>query len=529
MNSPLHPVPSPQADEPAGVLPGRTAYTNALAGTAVILLIAAYWRTGQELYVNWTLIDSYYSHGFLVPIVSLCLIWRDRALLKAVPVRPSAWGLVWMFGAALLLLAGDFLGFRVLGNLSILPMLVGVVVAFWSAEAARRMWFPLAFLIFMIPIPPSMTQSVALNLKLLAAEASVRLANLFTLPMVRQGSYVHFGKDSLLIGDICGGLRSLISLLALGALVAYLSKAGTWARVVLLVMSGPIAIVANIVRIFFLCVVGYYWGSDTAGGAVHDYSGIMIYLVAIALLLGLDSLLRRVTTGRSQRPPHDDPRAALRANPIAPRSASRAVPAVAAVLLVVATAGHVGIVRAQGGVTGAPDGATLEIPSAIVDYRQSGQDFEVDEYTRELLADSTILIRNYRAPNRRPVQLTIVRAGSTRRSLHFPEVCLVGEGWEIVRQESTRVGILFTARRLILVKGDQTQAVLYWFKTGDHVTGNFFLNAWHWARNQIAFGSPASAMFKLTTPVSSDGEAGAFAALDDFAMKFAPIMMERIQ
>jgi EpsI family protein len=433
--------------------------------------------------------------------------------------------MVWMFAAAIMLLAGDFLGFRVLAHLSILPMLVGVIVAVWAAEAARRMWFPLVFLVFMVPIPPSITQSVALNLKLLAAETSVRLANLFTLPMVRQGSYVHFGDDSLLVGDICGGLRSLISLLALAALVAFLSRAKTWARVILLAMSGPIAIVANVVRIFFLCVVGFYWGSDTAGGRVHDYSGFMIYAVAIALLLGSDSLLRRVGGSRSERPLFDaSPEAA-----VAPGRAQRAISVAAAAVLAAVTTAHVGIVRAQGGTRGAPEEFAFEIPSKVVDYRQIGQDFDIDERTRELLQTSTILIRNYRAPNRRPVQLTIVYAGSTRRSLHFPEVCLVGEGWEIVRQESSNVGVLFTARRLILVKGEQSQAVLYWFKTGGHVTGNYFLNAWQWARNQITFGSPTSAMFKLTTPVSSDGEAGAFAALEDFAAKFAPIMMERIQ
>jgi EpsI family protein len=107
-------------------------------------------------------------------------------------------------------------------------------------------------------------------------------------------------------------------------------------------------------------------------------------------------------------------------------------------------------------------------------------------------------------------------------------VCLVGAGWEVLKQDSAQVGIAFSAKRLLLVKGDAYQAVLYWFKTGDQVTGNFFLNALQWTKNQMTFDTPASSMIKLATPVGRDGEAAAFAALDDFAVKFAPIMRKSI-
>lgn len=176
----------------------------------------------------------------------------------------------------------------------------------------------------------------------------------------------------------------------------------------------------------------------------------------------------------------------------------------------------------------APAGVVLDIPTRIGEYQSVGEDFEVSKEVRELLQTSHILIRRYALAGGPPVVLTIVYAGTTRRSLHFPEVCFVGQGWEIREQTSARVGFSFWAKRLALTKGTQEEAVLYWFKTGDELTGNFFLNSWHWARNQMRFGAPTSAMIKLSTPITGQTEEQAFELLEDFALKFTPILMGRV-
>ncbi|MDZ4858271.1 MAG: EpsI family protein, partial [Candidatus Hydrogenedentes bacterium] len=427
---------------------------------------------------------------------------------------------------AFLLILGDFLGFRVFAHISLVPMLAGLVIVFAGTAFARRIWFALAFLIFMIPIPPSLTQSIALQLKLIAAECAVRAANLVTLPMVREGSYIYFGTDRLLVGDVCGGLRSLIALLAIGAVAAYISPAKTWARVMILLLAGPIAVVANIARIFLLCVVGYFYGSEVAGGWVHDYSGFLIYAIAIALFTAIDIPLRRWAGPAAEQVTSPGEQ-----TPLGRRVSLRAgLMAATVVLLISVAAGHVRIVDAQSRANmDATAPIVLNIPSVIVDYTQAGDDYPVDERTREVLETSAILMREYRAPGGRRLLLSIVHAGSTRRSLHFPEVCLVGDGWEIVKQQEMPVGILFSAKQLVLVKGNSSEAVLYWFKTGDYVTGNYFDNAYQWAKNQITFGEPTSSMIKLTTPIGAAGERAAFASLEDFAAKFAPVMYRSIE
>ncbi len=200
------------------------------------------------------------------------------------------------------------------------------------------------------------------------------------------------------------------------------------------------------------------------------------------------------------------------------------------VILCVAAGGHWGIRAAQARRSANATGQRVRaIPSSIGEYQQRGADHTIDEHTQLVLETSTILIRDYIAPPKPQVQLTIVYAGATRRSLHFPEVCLVGGGWEIREQRTHPVAFLFSAKRLVLVNGAQKQAVLYWFKTGDTLTGNFFLNAYYWAKNQVTGGGRTSAMIKLTAMVrKNQNEDAVFAALEDFAVMLTPMLSDYV-
>ncbi len=491
-----------------------------------VALIITYLRACGELYVNWTLADSYYSHGFLVPFISIFFVWHNREAIARIPRTTATWGFLWIGVAGGLLFLSDFLGFRVFGQASILPMLTGVCLVLQGKARTQRIWFPLAFLFFMIPIPPSVTQSFALRLKLLATECAVQLANLATLPLIRQGSTVHFkGDDFLLVGDVCGGLRSLIALLALGALAAYVSKTRPWSRALILLIAGPIAIVANIFRIFLLCVVGHFWGSEAASGAVHTVSGYLIFVVAFALFFMVESLLRRWApeSDVDDAPPPD-----AEHGPRQPAPCRRTY-AIVVVALALLAGGHLAFTMAEDNQAQAPQASlTSRIPDQIVDYRQVGRDEEADDRTQELLQTSSILMRTYTSPTGRPISLSIVYAGTTRRSLHFPEVCFVGEGWDVQAEATAPVGTMFTGKRLVLRKAETDKAVLYWFKTGDYLTGNFFLNAFYWTKFQLTFDTPTSSMIRLSTPLGSDGAEPAFDVLDDFATKLAPILLSSI-
>lgn len=259
------------------------------------LLILIYWRPGHQVVGIWMLTDSYYSHGFLIVPISAVLVWLRRRELLEISPCPSGFGYVFLAGAVTLIMFGAFLGFAIFSHLSLVPMLLGVVLTILGPRHFKLLWFPILFLFFMIPIPPSITQSVVLDLKLFATSCAVGIARLATLPIIHDGSFVHFRNDRLLIGDVCGGLRSLIALLSIGTLMAYFSKGQMWARLITLAISGPIAVAANVFRILLLCVVGYFWGSEVATGPVHDISGLLIFVVAFILFFMAEALLRRQT------------------------------------------------------------------------------------------------------------------------------------------------------------------------------------------------------------------------------------------
>ncbi len=261
---------------------------------AAVLCCLIFLEAARDLYEFATRSDSYYSHALLVPFVSAYFVWRDRAVLSQMATSPSKVGYPLIFAACVIVVVGDLLGLRIFGQVAVLPLLVGLILVFLGPRHLLRMWFPLVFLLFMIPLPMSLTTAMTFRTKMLATEGAVRLSQAFFLPMVRDGSYIHFAGDRLLVGDVCSGLRSLIALLALGAVMSYISRTKTWARLLIFVVAGPVAVASNVFRIFLLCVVAHYWGSEVASGWVHDVSGVMIYIVALALMIALEGLMRQI-------------------------------------------------------------------------------------------------------------------------------------------------------------------------------------------------------------------------------------------
>jgi EpsI family protein len=171
----------------------------------------------------------------------------------------------------------------------------------------------------------------------------------------------------------------------------------------------------------------------------------------------------------------------------------------------------------------------LDIPPVIGPYKQVGPDVDAGDRVREILQTNSILTRQYVSPGGWPVELMIVHTGLTRGSLHFPEVCLVGQGWEVREQYSAPVGFLFTAKRLIIFRGDRSQAVLYWFKTGEDLTGNYFLNTLNWIAGKLTFKEPSSSMIRLSTVIGRQGDEASFSVLEDFATQFEPILLEKVR
>lgn len=273
----------------------RGTWIAALAAMAA-MVAAAYFHSFVDIMFGSAVPESLYSHAMFIPFICGFFVWRQRAELSKAPLEPAPLlGYPLLIVGCFALLVGDFLGFMTVVHFSLLPVLWGLCFLMLGRQATFSIWFPLAFLFFMLPLPYSLVSVVSFKSKMLATESAVHLGQLLTLNFVQDGSYVFLGtSDRLMVGDVCGGMRSLIALLAFGSLMAYISKTLGWARIVILLISPAVAIAANVARIFFLCVIGYFFGSEWATGKVHDASGIGIFACAFVLLFGAEAILRKI-------------------------------------------------------------------------------------------------------------------------------------------------------------------------------------------------------------------------------------------
>jgi exosortase len=264
------------------------AWAQALALAA--LLAWAYARTFATLWSTWRTNDNY-SHGPLVPLTALALVWLRREKLRALPLMPDARGL-WLVGLGCLVqLAGLRADVFAAQEWSLLLVLAGLALGFAGLPALRMLAFPILYLGFMFTFPPIVIDTLNLLLKQLAVTVSAAGAKLVGATFQREGMQLWFPSGELRVEAPCSGLRSLIALLAIGALFAYFQRGGPWRRAAVLVAAVPIALAGNIARLLLLFVAADRRGVAWATGRFHDVTGYVLYAVALALLLGLRALL----------------------------------------------------------------------------------------------------------------------------------------------------------------------------------------------------------------------------------------------
>jgi exosortase B len=181
-------------------------------------------------------------------------------------------------------------------------VLVGLVLLFLGQRALRVIWFPLFFLLFFVPLPASVVAGITAPLK--AAVSAVAASLLYNMgyPVARAGVMLSVGPYQLLVADACAGLNSMFTLEALGLLYMNIMRYTSVARnVILAVLIIPIAFVANIVRVIILVLVTYHFGDEAGQGFVHDFAGMVLFLVGLALILLADEVLRMAFKGRNTR------------------------------------------------------------------------------------------------------------------------------------------------------------------------------------------------------------------------------------
>jgi len=243
---------------------------------------------------NWWA-DPNYSHGFLVPLVAAYLVWRQRQILARLAAGPNPLGLVVVAMGLVMLLVGQQAHEFYLRRASLIPVLWGLSLLAWGWAAARRALFPAAYLLLMVPLPYLIYDTVAFPLRLVAARLAGWVVRLFGIPVLVDGNTLHLPHVVLDVVDACSGIRSLISLLAAGVILAYLMLPNRWLKLVVAVLVAPVALATNALRVAAAGLLAEYVGPQTLEGAMHDTVGWVVFMVAFLVLAAVTLLLKKLS------------------------------------------------------------------------------------------------------------------------------------------------------------------------------------------------------------------------------------------
>lgn len=288
---------SPVSAHPEGRVWPSWAVAVLLIGLAVL-----YVPTWVDLsHTVWQKDES--GHGPLVLLMSCWLFWRDRDAIVATATAPAvgaAYGCLIL--GLLMYVLGRSQAIDTIEVASQIPVLSGAILLVFGWGGLRKVWFALFFMIFMIPLPGVVVQTLTMPLK--AAVSYVAEAILYAAhyPIGRSGVTLTIGPYQLLVADACSGLSSLFTLESLGLfymnLMNYKSKAR---NLILALLIVPISFVSNVCRVMILVLVTYYLGDEAGQGFLHAFSGLVLFSVALFLTYSMDRLLAaRFDTHKSE-------------------------------------------------------------------------------------------------------------------------------------------------------------------------------------------------------------------------------------
>lgn len=280
---------------------------RAFARSALLALVWLwlYHDVLRRLIDDWR-VDENYSHGFLIPLLSGYAIWTQRQRLAALPFIPRLWlgGAVVMV-AITLHLAGVLTGELYASRLSLVISLAGLTLYFGGWRWLRTLAFPLGLCLLALPVPSIIFNPLAFRLQLLASDYATRVIQLCGIPALREGNIIELAALKLQVVEACSGIRSLMTLATLAAVYGYFFERQWWRRVALVLAVPPIAVLTNAARVAVTGILAHTQGAAVAEGFLHGFSGTLVFVAAVLLLLACAQALgvaAKLWTARANAP-----------------------------------------------------------------------------------------------------------------------------------------------------------------------------------------------------------------------------------
>jgi exosortase len=259
-------------------------------------LFALYLPFLQKLVSEWSTNDDY-SHGYFIPALTIYFIYSIHGNLRQIAITPNNVGIFVIAAGLAQLIIAKIGSEYFLQRTSFIIVLLGLVLFLLGWQYFKMLFIPIGYLIFMVPLPAIVWNKIAFPMQLFASYLTEKVVYYLGIPIYREGNVLHLAQTTLEVVAACSGLRSLVTMFALSGALAILSPLSAPKKAILFISAVPIAIFANICRLTFTALLATKMGSDAAQGFLHEFSGIMVFLLGLSLLVTVNWLLGR-TGGR---------------------------------------------------------------------------------------------------------------------------------------------------------------------------------------------------------------------------------------
>lgn len=455
-----------------------------------------------------------YSHGYMIPVVALFLLWQKVNDLPAATQRGSWWGLAMLVVGVAAYLLGELSSIYTLIQYGFLLSLSGVTLALFGGSGMRLLWVAFVYLIFMIPLPNFLYFNLSSQLQLISSEIGVAVIRLFNISVFLEGNVIDLGPMQLQVAEACSGMRYLFPLMSFGFLIAYLYRGPFWQRALIFLTTIPITIFMNSFRIGVIGVTVDRWGQSMAEGFLHDFEGWVVFMGCLSILF-----LEIVVFHWLSR---DDKRALDRLNLDVPPlnvklsdfhfSPQTQKPFLAACAFLLLTVPYLSTI----------DERTEDIPSRtqFSNFPLSHNGWEgranvLDAEVLDTLKLSDYLQANYFRENEMPVNFYVAWYDTQRKgvSIHSPRTCIPGGGWRIEKLHQIDIpsvqhvsGKPLRVNRAIIQKGPVAQVVYYWFEGRNRDITNEYMAKWYIFWDSLMHSRSNGALVRVVTMVNDPSE-----------------------
>lgn len=254
-----------------------------------LLLIALFAPVLYGMVKEYVTMDEM-GHGMFVPFLAGYIAWKDRERILAQPVRGAWWGLILVFWGFAQLVAGVLGADFFIARTAFLISVAGVIITTAGWRILRALFFPFVLLLFMIRLPLFIYSQITFPLQILASTLAEHALTFLGIPVLRDGNVLELASQRLSVVEACSGIRSLMSLGLLSLVYGYFFDSKKWMPWVLLLLSVPIAILANAFRVTLTGIISEY-KKEFAEGFYHSFEGWVIFLVALAALVAAHQII----------------------------------------------------------------------------------------------------------------------------------------------------------------------------------------------------------------------------------------------